>query len=61
MNDTERVIGALQEFKDDSKKRFDKLESQVESLLAFKWRVAGAFAFLLTAVEVGKTFLETRK
>jgi hypothetical protein len=50
MNSTERIIGALQEFKSHTEKRFDRLESKVDSFQQFRWKVAGGLAVLSTLV-----------
>lgn len=39
MSDTDRVIGALTEFKKATEKRLDKIERKVDALNYFKWRV----------------------
>lgn len=41
MSDTERVIGALTEFKKATEKRLDKIERKVDALNHFKWRLVG--------------------
>lgn len=50
MEPTERVIGALHEFKKHADKRLDSLEAKVDALQQFKWRVAGGMAVLSTIV-----------
>jgi len=67
MNDTERVIGALEEFKRSSEKRadsfeaktderFDKIEEKLESLNNFKIKVT---AYAILAVIVAKVLAES--
>ena len=48
MNDTERVLGRLEEFQKNSEKRFDeitdrfeKMDEKLDALNEFKWRMAG--------------------
>lgn len=41
MGTTERILGMLQEHKNASDVRFDRLEEKVDSLLQFKWKVLG--------------------
>ena len=51
MNDTERVIGKLEEFRDWAKAELTEIKSDVKALNQFKWRVAGGagvLAVLLT-------------
>lgn len=50
MESAERVIGALQEFKSHAERRFDSIESKVDALQQFKWRVAGGMAVLSTII-----------
>lgn len=44
MSDTERVIGALTQFKESTEKRLDAIEAKVDELKAFKWKVIGGAA-----------------
>ena len=46
MQDTDRIIGKLEEFREWSKKRFDHIERQLEDLNRFKWKIAGGAAVL---------------
>lgn len=46
MNDTERVIGKLEEFKEWAKAELTEIKSDVKALNQFKWRVAGGAAML---------------
>lgn len=51
MNDTERVIGKLEEFRDWAKDELAEIKADIKSLQSFKWRVAGGagvLAVLLT-------------
>lgn len=51
MNDTERVIGKLEEFRDWAKDELAEIKADVKALQRFKWRVAGGagvLAVLLT-------------
>ncbi len=48
MDDAERVLGRLEEFQNNSEKRFDdiatkfeKLDVKIDALNEFKWRMAG--------------------
>jgi hypothetical protein len=52
MNDTERVIGELQEFKRATLKEMTELKNDVRELLAFRWKQAGVYGFLLATAEV---------
>ena len=74
MDAIERVLGRLEEFKDQSErrmtkletqmeKRFDGLHSDVKKLNEFKWRMAGGAAilslFMTSAIEVAHFWRNT--
>jgi len=65
MSDTERIIGALTEFKEDAKCRFDKIEKDIEDLKGFKWRVIGGamlVSFVFTAlIQLGSIYARIDK
>lgn len=42
MKEVERVLGALEEFKDNTVKRLDSIESKLDGLQGFRWRIVGA-------------------
>lgn len=59
MKDVERIIGELEGFKEETLRRFDRLDSKqdrtdekLESLQKFKWRIAGGAA-VLSAILTG--------
>lgn len=55
MKDVERVLGALEEFKETTKDRLEKIEHKVDSIVHLKWKIAGgatvASFVLTTAIE----------
>lgn len=53
MRDVERVLGALEEFKDTTKARLESIERKVESIQHLKWKIVGGttvVSFLLSIV-----------
>lgn len=51
--DINLLLGELKQFKEESLKKFDRIEEKIDRLNEFKWRVAGGAAvlsFLLTAL-----------
>lgn len=46
MKDTDRILGALLEFKAAATERFDRLEHKVESIQGFKWKLWGGMAVI---------------
>lgn len=52
MNDTERVIGKLEEFKEWVMRDLHEIKSDVKALNQFKWRVAGGAAVLSVLLTV---------
>lgn len=52
MNDTERVIGELKEFKRATLEKLDLIERRVSALDEFKWKVTGAMVFIVAMIEV---------
>lgn len=51
MNDTERVIGELKEFKRATLEELKSLRTEVKTLSEFRWKAAGVVAALMGAVE----------
>lgn len=51
MNDTERVIGELREFKRATLSELAELKQEVKELLAFKWKATGIMAFIFASFE----------
>jgi hypothetical protein len=52
MNDAERILGRLQEFKDHTSHRLDKIEKKLDVLHEFKWRIAGGVTMLSVLVSI---------
>lgn len=63
MDLSDRVIGALQEYKEASEKRqdrfeksveerFNRVDSQLESLKSFKWKAVGALIVVCFVIKV---------
>lgn len=52
MDQTDRIIGALQEFKLNVERRLDVIEKKVDALQQFRWRVAGGTMVIVGIVEV---------
>lgn len=53
MLDIERTIGRLEEQGRWTAKRIESIESKVDQLLAFKWRIYGATAVIALLVTSG--------
>lgn len=52
MNDTDRIIGRLEQFQETTEDRLDCIEDKLDSLTQSHWKRAGGItvlAFLLTA------------
>lgn len=45
--DTDRILGRLEEHKEQANRRLDTIELKIDDLQAFKWRWAGGFAAIL--------------
>lgn len=41
MKDVERVLGKLEEFKDHTMDRLDRIEYKIEHLQGFRWKLIG--------------------
>lgn len=52
MNDTDRVIGKLEEFRDWAKVELSEIKQEVKALQRFKWRVASGAAVLATVLTI---------
>lgn len=52
MNDTERVLGELQEFKRATIEKLDRIEDRVKSLDEFKLKVTGAMVLVVAVIEI---------
>jgi hypothetical protein len=50
MDALERIIGKLEAHHEHSERRFNSLESKVDGLQQFKWRVAGGAAALALVI-----------
>lgn len=61
MNDTERVLGRLQEFKESTERRLDVIERKMDMLTQFKWRATGALGMIVAGFEVAKMWLEKQQ
>lgn len=51
MKDTDRILGSLQEFRDNTKaqhvsfdRRLNTIDEKIDGLYSFKWKVAGGVA-----------------
>lgn len=51
MNDTERVIGKLEEFREWAKDEFRELKIEVKSLNQLKWKITGGAAVIAVFVD----------
>ena len=58
MDMVSRILGRLEEFQNQSEKRFDNIEKKVDRLNEFKWRMTGGavvlgilVSFIIRAVE----------
>ena len=57
MDDTERVIGALQEAQKHNDRRFDALEQKVEQLWGWRWMILGGASTAAAIVGLVTQFL----
>jgi uncharacterized membrane protein len=46
MDQADRIIGRLEEFKVATEKRLDKIEHKIDRLHEYKWRIAGGLAVI---------------
>lgn len=46
MDESDRILGRLEEFKENALRRLDGIESKISELQKFKWRLAGGAAVL---------------
>lgn len=44
MDGFERIIGKLEEFRDTTKDRLDRIDNKLESLQSFRWKIIGGSA-----------------
>ena len=58
MDMVSRILGRLEEFQNQSEKRFDNIEKKVDRLNEFKWRMTGGavvlgilVSFIIRAIE----------
>lgn len=54
MDDTDRILGRLEEHKDQTNSRLDRIEAGIGELQAFRWRLLGASG--LISVVIGTLF-----
>jgi hypothetical protein len=52
MQDSERLLGKLEEHARSSEKRFDRLEHKVDTLLSFKYKILGASAVISVIIAI---------
>lgn len=52
MNEYDRIIGKLEEFKESSVVRFDRLEDKVDKLSKFHWKIAGGVTVIFCVFEL---------
>lgn len=57
-NDTHRIIGALQEFKETTEARLDKIDTHLEGLIGFKLKIVGGVAVVVAVVQGAAWFLK---
>ena len=60
MNDTERIIGELQEFKRATLLEMWELKRDIRGLLTFKWKAAGIMGVLVAMVEVAHMYFQVK-
>lgn len=58
MNDTDRILGELKEFKRSAIDKFDKLERKVDAIAHWRWKVTGALTAAIGAAELVRIFLD---
>ena len=58
MDYPERILGRLEEFKDATNERLDKIEDKIDALHAFKWKIAGGAAVLSIAITASVQFIK---
>lgn len=46
MNDSDRILGRLEEFKEHTADRLEAIENKIDALQEFKWRIVGGAAVL---------------
>lgn len=56
----DRLLGELLEFKRASLERLDRVETKVDNLVSFKWKVLGGAAALMAAIELGHLVLSLK-
>ena len=61
MNDTERVIGELKEFKRATLDELALIRQKVEDLNAFKWKATGTMAVVVFALEAVGQYMRMKK
>lgn len=52
MNDTQRILGELKEFKRATLEELEDIKEKVDALNAFKWKVTGAMVLVVAVIEV---------
>ena len=50
MSDIDRVLGALVEFKDSTRERFDKLEDKVDGIQHLGWKIISGVTVISTVL-----------
>lgn len=52
MKDTDRILGRLEEFKDQTTQRLETIEKKIDVLHEFKWRIAGGLTVFTVILSV---------
>lgn len=52
MESVDRIIGALQEHKESTNCRLDRIEGKIDSLQNFKWKAVGALTVVTFVITV---------
>lgn len=50
--DPQHLLGRLEEFKQNTERRLDGIESKLDSLIKFKWQILGISAFITVVVSL---------
>jgi hypothetical protein len=52
MKDVDRILGRLEEFKEQTTQRLEVIEKKIDTLHEFKWRLAGGLTVLSIMLSV---------
>lgn len=51
-DDTDRILGRLEEHKEQTNVRLDRIETLLSDLQAFRWRLLGAASFISAIISL---------